>query len=288
MFVAGRALLRWCEHPVVPGAMPPAFDRRRVQAGPTGHGGPTALMARGMVITEPAFKPRGVLADPRRRVLGEDDTATLVQQPLGHRAVSLDPLDMQRVGILADRHVERAGDARQVHVYLHLRGMLGLRQHHALRGQIGKALCAVRLELQHMPGFRGLEQAERHAIQRAAEMPTMGLDADLASRFRIQLQNRRPGGTQVADHPVLFQLAGLKQAQQAARKACRCDPAEIIPESACAGFADDGRAEVIAEAITLPGFIRRINGRECRRGRCGKISHHKPSRSLRAWASDRI
>ena len=55
-----------------------------MQTGPTGHSGPATLMAGSMVIAEPAFKPRGVLADPRRRVLGEDDPASLVQQALGH------------------------------------------------------------------------------------------------------------------------------------------------------------------------------------------------------------
>ena len=83
-------------------------------------------MTGGMVIAKTAFEPAGVLADPRRRVLGEDDTACLVQQAFGHSRIGLDPLDIQRVGVLADRHVERAGNAREVHVDLHLRRMLRL------------------------------------------------------------------------------------------------------------------------------------------------------------------
>ncbi len=139
-----------------------------------------------------------------------------------------------------------------------------------------------------MPGFRGLQQAEGDTVQRAAEMPAMGLDAELTPGFRIHLQDGRAGGAQVADHPVLFQLPGLEQAQQATGMARGRDPAEIIPERAGAGFANDGRAEVIAKAVALPGLIGGMDRRECRRGRCGKISHHTPSRSLRACASARM
>ena len=166
--------------------MPPAIDRSGMQAGPTGHGGTATVVADGMVIAEPALKPCGVLADPRGRMLGEDDPASFVQQTLCHRTVGLDPLDMQRVGILADRHVERARDTGQMHVHLHLRGMLRLGQHHAFRGQIGKALDPMRFELEHMPSFRGLQQAERHTVERAAEMTAMGLHANLTPGFRVQ------------------------------------------------------------------------------------------------------
>ena len=79
-------------------------------------------MAGRMVIAEPAFEPGRVLADPRRRVLGENDAPGLFQQAFGYGAVSLDALDMQRVGVLADRDVEGQRDAGQVHVDLHLCG----------------------------------------------------------------------------------------------------------------------------------------------------------------------
>ncbi|WP_296428663.1 hypothetical protein, partial [Yoonia sp.] len=80
MFAAGRTLLDRSQHPVVPGAMPPAIDRGGMQAGPTGHGGTATVVAGSMVIAEPTLKPCGVLADPRGRMLGEDDPASLVQQ----------------------------------------------------------------------------------------------------------------------------------------------------------------------------------------------------------------
>ena len=44
----------------------------------------------------------------------------------------------------------------------------------------------------------------------------MGFDAELAASVRIDLKHGRTGGAQVADHTVLFQLAGLEQTQQTA------------------------------------------------------------------------
>ncbi len=79
MSAAARTLLRRREHPVVPGAVPPAIDCGGMQAGPTGHRSTTTFVAGGMMIAKPAFEPGRILADPRRRMLGEDDAAGLLQ-----------------------------------------------------------------------------------------------------------------------------------------------------------------------------------------------------------------
>jgi hypothetical protein len=139
-----------------------------------------------------------------------------------------------------------------------------------------------------MPGLWGLEDADGHAVKRPAEMAAMGLDPELAAGLGIDLQHRRAGGAQIAHEAVLFQLAGLEEAQQAAGMARRRDPAEIIPECACAGFADDRGAEVIAETIALAGLVVGIDRRQGGRGGFGKLCHHRPSRSLRACASARM
>ena len=94
MAVAGGALFERCQHPVVTGAVPASVNGRRMQAGPAGHGRPTAIMTGGMVIAEPALEPGRVFADPRGRMLGEDDAPGLVQQAFGHGAVGFDTLDM--------------------------------------------------------------------------------------------------------------------------------------------------------------------------------------------------
>lgn len=70
-----------------------------------------------------------------------------------------------------------AHDARQVHVDLHLRGVLGLRQNDTLGGQFGEALDLMGLELQHMLAFRGL-------------------DVELAAGLGIDIKHGRPDGTQ--------------------------------------------------------------------------------------------
>ena len=126
MFAAGGTLLLRREHSVVAGAVPSAIDCGGMQTGPTGHSSPATLMAGSMVIAKTAFKPSRIFADPRRRVLGEDDPASLLQKEFGDARISLNPFDMKRVGVLADGHVKRAGDASQVHVNLHLRSVLWL------------------------------------------------------------------------------------------------------------------------------------------------------------------
>ena len=185
MSAAGGPLLGWSQHPVVAGAVPTANDCSGMQTGTTGHSGSATLMTGSVVIAKTTFKPSRIFADPRWWVLGEDNPASLFQKALCHRRIGLNPFDMQRVRVLADRHVKCPSDTGQVHVDLHLRDMLRLGQHDALGGQLSEALDSMGLELEHMPGFRGLEQTEGDAIQRAAKMTAMGLHADLPSCFGV-------------------------------------------------------------------------------------------------------
>jgi hypothetical protein len=167
-----------------------------------------------------------------------------------------------------------------VHVDLHLRGVLGLGERDALGDQLGEALRRMGLELDDVPGLRRFEQTEGDTVERAAEMPAMGLDAELPPGLGIDLQHRRAGGAQVADEPGLFQLAGLEQAQDAARVPRGRRPAEIIPERAGAGLADQRGAEVVAEAVALPGLVGGVDRGEGRRRGFGKLGHqHASSRS---------
>ena len=122
-----------------------------------------------------------------------DDAAGLREQPLGGVAVGADPLDVQIVGVLADRDVHRAGQPGQVHVDLHLRPVLRLRLGDALRDQLAEALRRVRLELDDVPGLRRLEEAERDAHRasrrsdrRAPRRATAG-----RSRDRPRARSRR-------------------------------------------------------------------------------------------------
>ena len=103
------------------------------------------------------------------------------------------------------------------------------------------------LELDDVPGLRRLEQPEGDGVERAAEVPAMGLDAELPPGLGIDLQHRRAGGAQVADEARLLQLAGLEQAQDAARVPRRRRPAEVVPERPGAGLADERGAEVVAK-----------------------------------------
>ena len=100
------------------------------------------------------------------------------------------------------------------------------------------------------------------------------LDWVLAAGLGIDVEHGGAGGTKVAHEPVLFQLSGLEQAQQAAAMTCRRDPAKIVPECAGAGFADDRGAQMIAETITLAGLVIGIDRRQRWRGGCRKFSHH--------------
>lgn len=58
---------------------------------------------------------------------------------------------------------------------------------HALGDQLGEALRRMRLELDDVPSLRRLERTEGDRIERAAEMPAMGLDPELAPSFGIDL-----------------------------------------------------------------------------------------------------
>ena len=97
-------------------------------------------MAEVVVVAEPALEPARVLGDARRRPGGVDHAAGLGEQPLGGVAVGADPLDMQVVGVLADRDVHGAGQPGQVHVDLHLRPVLRLGLGDALGDELAEAL----------------------------------------------------------------------------------------------------------------------------------------------------
>ena len=137
---ARTALLLRSLHPVVTGAVPAALDRRGVKAGAAVHGSGPAAMADVVVRAHAALVPGGILADAGRRPLGKNHPAGLLDQPVRHVLVGVDPLDVQRVCVLAHGNVERAADAGQMHVDLHLRGMLGLGGGNTLGDQIGEAL----------------------------------------------------------------------------------------------------------------------------------------------------
>ena len=137
---AGLPLRVELERLVPAGAVPAALDRRRMQAGAAGDRGGRLAMAELVVVAEPALEPGGVLGDARRRPGGVDDAAGLGEQPLGGVAVGADALDVQIVGVLADREVHRARQAGQVHVDLHLRPVLRLGLGDALGDQLAEAL----------------------------------------------------------------------------------------------------------------------------------------------------
>ena len=258
-------------------AGPAALDRRRMQAGPAGDRGCRLAMAEVVVVAEPALEPARVLGDARRRPGGADDAGGLGEQPLGRVGVGADALDMQVVGVLADREVHRAGQPGQVHVDLHLRPVLRLGFGDALGDKLAEALQRVGLELQHVPGLRRLEEPERHAVERAAEVAAVRLDAPLPPGLGIDLEHRRADAAQVLHDPRLLELPGLEEPQHPAREARRRRPAEGVPERALAGPADLRSAEVRAEAgigVRLVGGEDRLAGR---RGRRRQLRHQTAS-----------
>ena len=104
------------------------------------------------------------------------------------------------------------------------------------------------LELDHVPGLRRLDEAERDGIERAAEVAAVRLDPPLPAGLGIDLEHGRADAPQVAHEPRLLELAGLEEPQDAAGEARRRRPAEVVPERALAGLADLRGAEMRAEA----------------------------------------
>ena len=129
---AGAALVLGTKPAVMTGAVPTALDGRGMQTGPAVHRSRFAGVAGSMVRTHAALEPGRIIADPGRRMLGINGAFGLVEQPGCSFRIGLDPLDMQRVCVLADRNVHGPGQPGQVHVDLHLGGVLRFRFHNAL------------------------------------------------------------------------------------------------------------------------------------------------------------
>ena len=282
------ALLLVAERLVPAGAVPAALDRRRMQAGPAGDRGRRLAMAEVVVVAEPALEPGRVLGDARRRPGGVDDAAGLGEQPLGGVAVGADPLDVQIVGVLADREVHRAGQPGQVHVDLHLRPVLRLRLGDALRDELAEALRRVGLELD----ARARSSAPRggRAPRASSEPPKWPPCASTRHCRPVSGSTSStvaPMRRRLLHDPRLLELAGLEEPQDAAREARRRRPAEVVPERALAGLADLRGAEMRAEAgvgVRLVGGEDRVARR---RGVSGSaaISRSSASCARRATSS---
>ena len=126
---------------------------------------------------------------------------------------------------------------------------------HAFRDQLAEALQPVRLELDDVPGLRRFQEAERHRVERAAEVAAVRLDPPLAAGLGIDLEHGRAGVPQVADQPRLLELARLEETQDAPRERGRRRPAEVVPERAVAGLADLRSAQMRAEAGLGVGLV---------------------------------
>lgn len=127
----------------------------------------------------------------------------------------------------------------------------------------------MRLELDHVPGSRRLEQADGDGVERTAEVAAESGYAPLAPRFRIGVEHGRAGAEEMVDEAVLLPFAGVEQPQRPPGKRRATDPAEVVPKGALALFADDRRAEVVAEAVIGLGEIAGADLIERRGGRGG-------------------
>src|SRR5262249_32353209 len=119
----------------------------------------------------------------------------------------------------------------------------------------------------------------------AAKMPAVRRDLPLPARLRIEVEHGRPGCAQIPNESRLFQLTALEQAQNAAGKARRRGPAKIVPECPLAGFADQGRTEMLTKSVAAAGFVGGVDRRQRRRWRGRESGHHGVSRFRRRCAS---
>ena len=123
----------------------------------------------------------------------------------------------------------------------------------------------MRLELDHVPGSRRLEQADGDGVERTAEVAAESGDAPLAPRLRIGVEHGRAGAAEITDEAVLLPLAGVEQPQHPPGKRRATDPAEVVPKGALALLADDRGAEVVAKAVIGLGDIGGVDRIERRR-----------------------
>ena len=233
-------------------------------------------MAHRRVVAQPALVPGRIVADALWRQHGKDHPLGLVQQPLGVSGVVLDALHIELVGVLAHRQVHRPGQTGQVHIGLHLGKVLRFGAAHALGSQVVEALGRVGLELQHMPGLGCFRQTQRNAVERTAKVATVGLHTDLAPGFGVDLQHRGTDAAQVPHQPGFFQLAGLKQAQEAPGMAVHRGPAKVEPQGALAVLADQGGPEVRTKAAAGLRFVGREDRVAGGAAQGGQFSHGSP------------
>ena len=126
-----------------------------------------------------ALPARGVFRELRRRLARVDDAPRAGLHRLECVLVEMHPLGVNLVVVFVHRKVQRALDAEQPHVGLHLRVVRGLALADAVFLQVGEALRAVRLYLEDRPGFRRLGEAATDTVDRSAEVAALITALDL-------------------------------------------------------------------------------------------------------------
>ena len=180
------------------------------------------------------------------------------------------PLGVDLVVVLVHRKVQRALDAEQPHVGLHLRVVRGLALADAVLLQVGEALRAVRLHLEDRPGLRRLGEAATDTVDRAAEVPALVAALDLlAVLVGVQLD---ANAAQFLGNDRLLALAAVEQAQHPPVPGGRCRPPERVPDVPIASVPDQRRAEVLTRFLRLLGAPLQ-HGARCRVLTCRHLRH---------------
>lgn len=209
-----------------------------------------------------------------------DDALRLGEDAQPRLGIVVDTFLVERVGILADREIEGALDAGEMHVGLHLRPVQRLGRLDALGLQLGEGLVAMGLELADMPGLRRFGEAGRHRIHAAAEVAAGIAHVPLPPGPGIEIEHGDADPPQIGDEARLSQVPGLEQPEQPSRVADPGCPAERIPQRTIAPGADQGGTEMLPPAGIGRRLVGGIDGRDRGRGG-GRESDHNGAASAR-------